>query len=334
IGDGTLEALRHARATGIAETVGPVDGHAVLRIEPVRRAAGDTIEALLAVSIPREVVVADTLAWLAAFALGSLVVATLAALLAAWLARRIARPFGRLATAAEQLGVGDLETPIQVPATELAEPVALARGLDSMRRQVRALAEQERRQRQELDAVLDGVGDGIVAVDAGQVIRYANRSFLQLVGRDEVDVLGAPFTEVLKPLPADNAAIGQATPTDPLQLARDGRISHTGRYLVRGQPRRLVLRSTPPFGERQVAIIREETTAEAARTMSVAILANLSHEFQTPLAAQIASIELLRDHLSAGSDPIATRLVESQFRGALRLSQLVDNLLDSVRIES
>src|SRR5690606_14166281 len=179
---------------------------------------------------------------------------------------------------AERLGVGDLETPIEVPATELAEPVALARGLDSMRRQVKALAEQERRQRQELDAVLDGVGDGIVAVDASQAIRYANRSFLQLVGRVEDDVMGVPFTEVLKPLPDENAPIGQLPP-DPLQLARENRISHTtGRYLVRGQPRRLVLRSTSPLGERQVAIIREETSAEAARTMRDAILANLSHE--------------------------------------------------------
>ena len=330
-----LDALRHVRATGIAESVGPIGDHAVLRIEPVREAPGAEVEALLAVSIPREVVTGDTLAWLAAFALGSLAVATIAASLAAWLARRIAQPFARLAMAAERLGVGDLETPIEVPATELAEPVALARGLDSMRRQVRALADQERRQRQELDAVLDGVGDGIVAVDATQAIRYANRSFLQLVGRPEADVLGMPFTEVLKPLPADNAAIGQAPPPDPLQLARDNRISHTtGRYLVGGQPRRLVLRSTSPFGERQVAIIREETTAEAARAMRDAIVANLSHEFQTPLAAQIASVELLRDHLSAGSDPVAMRLVESQFRGALRLSQLVDNLLDSVRIES
>jgi K+-sensing histidine kinase KdpD len=64
------------------------------------------------------------------------------------------------------------------------------------------------------------------------------------------------------------------------------------------------------------------------------ILANLSHEFQTPLSAQIASIELLRDHLQGGADPIASRLADAQFRGTMRLSQLVDNLLESVRIES
>lgn len=326
-------AYRHVNATGAAETVGPLGDSAVLRIEPVRSPAGG-IEALLAASIPREVVARDTLGWLGAFALGTFAVATLAALVAAWLARRIARPFGQLARAAERLGVGDLETPVEMSATDLAEPIALARSLEGMRRQVRALTESERRQRQELDAVLDGVEDGIIAVDDEQVVRYANRQFLALLGRREDDVLGQPFAEVLKPLPVEGAPRGTPHP-DALQLARDNRVAHvTGRYALRGEPRNLVVRSTAPMGGRQVAIIRKETGAEAARAMRDSILANLSHEFQTPLAAQIASIELLRDHLSAGDDAVATRLVEAQFRGALRLSQLVDNLLDSVRIES
>ncbi|HVI59992.1 MAG TPA: ATP-binding protein [Luteimonas sp.] len=331
---GVAAALRHVGATRVAETIGPVEGHAALRIEPVR-ASGGRIEALLAVSIPREAVLRDTLGWLAGFALGCAAAATLAAVLGAWLARRIARPFGQLARSAERLGVGDLETPVEVPATELAEPLALARSLDGMRRQLRALAERERQQRQELDMVLDGVDDGIVAVDEAQMVRYANRSFLRLVCRGEPEVLGRPFAEVLLPLPPESGAIADATVADPLQLAREHRVFHgTAHYLVRGHPRRLVVRSTAPFGERQVAIVREETSTEAARAMRDSILANLSHEFQTPLAAQIASIELLRDHLHGGSDAVATRLVESQFRGALRLSQLVDNLLDSVRIES
>ena len=41
------------------------------------------------------------------------------------------------------------------------------------------------------------------------------------------------------------------------------------------------------------------------RAMRDRILANLSHEFQTPLSAQIASIELLRDHLRSSNDAIA-----------------------------
>ena len=94
------------------------------------------------------------------------------------------------------------------------------------------------------------------------------------------------------------------------------------------------MRRQTASGDRQVLVVREETAFEAARAMRDRILANLSHEFQTPLSAQMASIELLRDHLSGGADAIALQLADAQYRGTMRLSQLVDNLLDSVRIES
>ena len=51
-------------------------------------------------------------------------------------------------------------------------------------------------------------------------------------------------------------------------------------------------------------------------------------------AAQLASLELLVDRL-AELDPDETRkLIVSLQRGALRLTQLIDNLLESVRIEA
>ena len=59
----------------------------------------------------------------------------------------------------------------------------------------------------------------------------------------------------------------------------------------------LVVRRLAAPGDRQVLVVREENAIEAARALRDRILANLSHEFQTPLSAQIASIEMLRDHL-------------------------------------
>jgi signal transduction histidine kinase len=65
------------------------------------------------------------------------------------------------------------------------------------------------------------------------------------------------------------------------------------------------------------------------------VLANISHEFKTPLAAQRASIELLRERLLEAPDAADARgLVLSLERGGLRLTQLIDNLLESVRIEA
>ena len=79
--------------------------------------------------------------------------------------------------------------------------------------------------------------------------------------------------------------------------------------------------------------LRDETELEAVRRARDTVLANISHEFRTPLAAQLASIELLREGLNPDSRA-AEELVLSLERGTLRLTRLIDNLLESVRIES
>ena len=64
------------------------------------------------------------------------------------------------------------------------------------------------------------------------------------------------------------------------------------------------------------------------------MLANISHEFRTPLSAQLASVELMLDNLDGMPRDRLGELLESLQRGTLRLTRLIDNLLESVRIES
>ena len=84
----------------------------------------------------------------------------------------------------------------------------------------------------------------------------------------------------------------------------------------------------------QVQVMRDETELESVRRARDSILANISHEFRTPLAAQLASIELLQDNLHGMPRAQLEELVASLQRGTLRLTRLIDNLLESVRIES
>ena len=84
----------------------------------------------------------------------------------------------------------------------------------------------------------------------------------------------------------------------------------------------------------QVQVIRDETELEAVRRARDSVLANISHEFRTPLAAQLASIELLLAGLDDLPREQQRELVASLERGTRRLTQLIDNLLESVRIES
>jgi len=98
----------------------------------------------------------------------------------------------------------------------------------------------------------------------------------------------------------------------------------------------VVITSAPPSDgdPRQVQVMRDETEVEATRRLRDAVLANISHEFRTPLSAQLASIELLLDQLPELTTDQIGELVVSLQRGTLRLTQLIDNLLESVRIEA
>jgi signal transduction histidine kinase len=318
------KALRLVAATGEPETFDNIGNNAAARIAVLRGDDGQP-SAMLTARVEQEWVERRIVEWLAAFGISSLVTCVLALALAVLLAARISRPFAQLAQDAERLGSGDFETPVPPPKTFLAEPVALAASLEEMRRQVGTLTATERNQREELDAVLDGVDEGIVGVDSELNIHYANRQFLALVGQTREEILGQPTDAVLLPAGSNGDGASTSTPAGMPPIER---------YTPAGKMRPLTVRRLAASGHRQVLVVREENAIEAARAMRDRILANLSHEFQTPLSAQIASIELLRDHLRGSGDNIAITLADAQYRGTMRLSQLVDNLLESVRIES
>jgi K+-sensing histidine kinase KdpD len=100
------------------------------------------------------------------------------------------------------------------------------------------------------------------------------------------------------------------------------------------EPRTTVITSSSIVDGLQVQVIRDETELEAVRRARDTVLANISHEFRTPLAAQLASIELLLEGMETLEPAQQKELVMSLERGALRLTRLIDNLLESVRIES
>jgi signal transduction histidine kinase len=317
-----MAAIRSVAQNCEPTTVESVGDVAAARIVCLR-AEDDSSVAVLSASVSKDWVKRRILEWYAALGVSIVVAFCVALGLSTFVASRIARPFARVADDADRLGGGDLETVVRRPDTFLAEPIRLADSLEKMRAQVATSTAAERRQREELDTVLDGVDEGILAIDAEERIHYANRQVLELLKRPRDEVIGSPLHEVIAPL--QETASPEESPSA---------LPAFERYTARGLLRPLIVRRLTAAEDRQVLVIREENALEAARAMRDRILANLSHEFQTPLSAQIASIELLRDHLAKGSDPVAMRLVDAHYRGTVRLSQLVENLLDSVRIES
>ena len=320
-GDEWMSTVRSVAETGDPITIESVGEIAAARIVRVRLGE-DTAPAILSSSVPKDWVRRRVLEWYAGFGVSMALAFLLALGLATLVASRIAQPFAKVADDAERLGDGDLETRVPRPETFLAEPIRLADSLEKMRVQVARSNAAERSQREELDTVLDGVDEGILAIDGQERVHYANRQVLDLLKRPRDEVVGSELSALVEPVEVDARSDAPST------------LPALERYSGPGLLRPLTVRRLPASADRQVLVLREENAIEAAREMRDRILANLSHEFQTPLSAQIASIELLRDHLHSTADPVTSRLLDAQYRGTVRLSQLVENLLDSVRIES
>ncbi|MDB6089799.1 MAG: two-component system, OmpR family, phosphate regulon sensor histidine kinase PhoR [Gammaproteobacteria bacterium] len=262
----------------------------------------------------------------------ALILAVLAVFAGVILSEMIAGPVKALTDAAVRLGQGDFST--SIPAGGAAEVGALARTMEDMRRNLVDLTGTLRRREAEAQAVLDGIVEGVYAVDKSRMIRYLNPQAARLLGVTPEEAVGRFCGDVLKPRNEDGRR-----PCDyrcPILQARTDNSAKAVEHLQVSptDARTTVITSSGIVDGLQVQVIRDETELEAVRRARDSVLANISHEFRTPLAAQLASIELLVEGLETLQPAQQKELVMSLERGTLRLTRLIDNLLESVRIES
>ncbi len=278
-----------------------------------------------------DALVANLVSRLGATTLGVIGLAGLAGVL---YGRWLVRPVARLGRAASRIGQGDLRT--AVPVAGVPEVATLGADMENMRRSLVDLTAELRQRETQAKAVLAGIVEGVFAVDMDRRIRYANAQVAAVLGREPEELIGRFCGDVLNPEPVNGAR-----PCDhscPILAARAGGAG-AGTAVeklrgARGDLRSIVIVSAAPVDGQQVQVLRDETELEAAHRARDSVLANISHEFRTPLAAQLASIELLHDRLETMSPGEREQMIHNIQRGGLRLMQLIDNLLESVRIDA
>jgi signal transduction histidine kinase/HAMP domain-containing protein len=334
-GEGPLAILNTdalSRGGAVAAYVGGIGAYAASL--PVASTSGETIALLNA-----RLAVAEVMAPASNMTRNIMVVAALIAALAIagsiFIGRYWISAVEGLTDAAERLGSGDLAASIPIGGSK--ELTLLGSTMERMRRNLVELTADLRRSEMEAKAVLGGIVEGVYSVDEDRRIRFLNPQAERLLGISAAEAMGRFCGDVLKP-GVDALGRRPCEHSCPIIEARRG---GSGRSLeqvapVRAdRPRRVVIASAPPSADgMQVQVLRDETELEAARRTRDTVLANISHELRTPLAAQLASIELLREGLGTMNVEGQRELVTSLHRGTQRLTWLIDNLLESVRIES
>ncbi|MEO8217129.1 MAG: ATP-binding protein [Acidobacteriota bacterium] len=240
-----------------------------------------------------------------------------------WVQRRNAQLEG-LAEGLRRVAAGDWKFDVRgVPVADAGG--SLARSVEMI---LRTVVEQKHRydeQREVLKEILDGIGEGLLAIDHRRRIVLANLSVGELFGVPE-NMIGRPFLEMIR----NSALVGA------FDRALEGQRS-TDRLIVDcgGVFRYIETRVFPLSGAADVAAVAifiDVTRLEELERIRRDFIADFSHEVRTPLAGIRSAIDTFEQGgLSAEQEEHLRGIVLRQVN---RLEMLVTEMAELKRIES
>ena len=260
-------------------------------------------------------------------ALGSLAVAVLFTLFSLFIGRRIGRPLEEMRRGAERFAAGDLGERLVVAGSE--EVRALAEAMNRMASQLHERMHIVLRQRNEQEAVLASMVEGVLAVDNEEKILRLNEAAGRLLAVRPATAEGRRIQEVIRKADLQRfvaRALGSRAPVEGDIVLRS---SEEERFLqAHGTP----LRDAEGREIGALIVLNDVTRLHRLERVRRDFVANVSHELKTPITAIKGFVETLRD--GAVEDPeAARRFLDIITRQADRLNAIIEDLLALSRIE-
>jgi two-component system, OmpR family, phosphate regulon sensor histidine kinase PhoR len=246
------------------------------------------------------------------------------------MAYRWSKAVGEVRRGISALGEGRPTRPVL---SQVRGPVGrLARVYDAVAPRLEARIAQLEQDRQQLSAVLSGMAEGVIAVDARRRLVFANASADKLFGLGPSSV-GRLVLELIRSPQVQRAVDASLAGPEPYL----GEITLAGREpVVRAASRVLSVHGTPLPGSPPpgaVLVFHDITDLRRLERMRQDFAANASHELKTPLASIKAYTETLLDW-ALHDETVNVKFLHRIEEQADRLNLLVLDLLSVARLES
>jgi len=291
----------------------------------------DATSFILEVALPVDDLMATERRALAILITSTSLVAIVGVGLGIWMIGRLTQPLAKLTQVAERISRGDLMTPIPAFAAPV-EIATLSTALIKSQASMLRTLEERSQARDWLNNLIQSIVEGVVTFDNRGNVTFLSQGAENLTGWRSDEIVGQSINRLFpsadqqrEPFIENVPPAGGKRVVD--VLTRSGKavtLAITGAQLA------------PPNGKTaQVALVlRDVTHEEALRNLHSYFLANISHEFQTPLSTLNASIELLMDEAETYSLAEVRELLRPAHMSLLGLQNLINNLLQSGRIEA
>lgn len=252
-----------------------------------------------------------------------------------WLAQSFIRPILKLARVAQAVALGDLTHRANLRHED--EIGQLGRSFDQATETITHLLDQQAHTAAERQAILQSIGDGVLAVDTEEHIVMINPKAAHLLQQDADALIGQPLSALNT---GDDPAltvglqqmIGQLRSElyDPDMAPTEEQVS-LGNRIVRMNSTPTLVNETTRTGA--VVVIQDVTRAVESDRAKSEFIATASHELRTPLASLRGFVDVF---CLTGTDNLTETqrmFLDTIKRQTDSMVQLVNDLLEVARLE-
>ena len=259
-------------------------------------------------------------------ALGAAIAVLLALGVSYLVSRWMARYLEQMRGSAERIARGEFET--RCPRPDNVELAGLAEALNAMAVQLQDRIQSLQRQRNELEAVLGSMVEGVLAVDTEERLLSLNAAAARLLGVSAEESVGRTIQEAVRH--ADLQKFIQRTLASNTPIESEIILAgHEETYL---QAHGTLLKGAQGMRIGALVVVNDHTRVRRLENMRRDFVANVSHELKTPITSIRGFVETLAD--GAMKDPQdAERFLQIIARQADRLNAIIEDLLTLARIE-
>ncbi len=256
-----------------------------------------------------------------------IVVALLAALISWMMARRLVRPLREMRAGAQRFAEGDFSQALSIP--NVLEMGSLARAMNRMAHHLDSRIRIIMRQRNQQEAVLSSMAEGVLAIDNEGRIIALNESAARLLSLNTDTAFGSEIKEVFGDSPMEKFVLGMLYS----DMKMDAEfVGQRGKETVVVQVHGAILRDV--HGQRMgtAVVLNDMTRLRRLERVRRDFVANVSHELRTPITSIKGFVETLLD--GAKEDPEASeRFLRIIAKQADRLNAILSDLLTLAQIE-
>jgi len=242
------------------------------------------------------------------------------------ISRRIVRPIEELREGADRFAQGDLAGRLPVP--RVVEIAALAVSMNEMARQLAGRIATIQEQRNTLESTLEGMAEGVVAVDVAKRVLLLNRAAAGMLGVEPAGIQGRNIQELSRNLQFQAFVVRSLGAAEP--VAEEIAAGEKDALLIRARGASLHDGAGGKIGA--LIVLNDITQLHRLERVRRDFVANVSHELKTPVTSIAGFVETLLDG-ALDDRATAERFLEIIRRQAERLNAIVTDLLSLARLE-